>query len=244
MLPLLRTMHPEVMTSGLDMQEGGHDLRDIGIEPGIAGLLLSPVMNGWGLLVDGPGDAGGGIGGTERFRIDGGPGTVIDIDIVVRVPAVAGGGDDIDAVGLEAGCPLTKAGWVLVQGPGNTMSDGGYMVILQADGLLKFFIEVGTGGPVGELRGHYGRADLIAVIIEGDIIDTAMACCFAAGTAGFCGHVVGTEDGIVLLQIGKMVVAVDGGKDTLHAPGDRQISAGRDFLHLVGRGHGGTLFAR
>ncbi|HWB94602.1 MAG TPA: hypothetical protein VG605_22255, partial [Puia sp.] len=92
--------------------------------------------------------------------------------------------------------------------------------------MMKFVLQAGRRWPAGQLRGHDRRADLVALVIETDIINAVMAVSFGTGIAGFGGDIVGTEDRIVLVQVTEMIMLIDAGEDAFDGLGERRGIAG------------------
>jgi hypothetical protein len=55
---------------------------------------------------------------------------------------------------------------------------------------MKSLIQTEKGGPDGKLRGHDGRTDPVATVVEGDIIKTVMSPGLAAGVSRFDSDIV------------------------------------------------------
>ena len=108
------------------------------------------------------------------------------------------------------------------------------MIKLVGIGVLKFFFQPGKCGSAGQVGGHNRRADLVSFIVEGEIINTLVPVGFATTTAGFGSDIIPTEDGVVFVKIGEMIVFVDATDDSVHGFGNGKVIAWSDSLDLIG----------
>ena len=191
--------------------------------------------------VEGSSDLLAGIVQTQRFTRYGRMGTGVDEDVVVRVPSVGRGDDDGNFFTLQLRDPFSKADRTFSTDQVDTPADGIQVVQVVGIGMMKLFFEAGHRRPAGQLGGHDGRADLVALVIEGDVVDPVMPAGLAAGTAGLRGDIVAAEDGIVLREVAEMVMPVDTTQDTVHRFGDGRVVAGGDLSDVVGGGDRGPL---
>lgn len=220
----------------IGVQDCRQDLGEVGA---VADVLLNfhllSLLLCWPLVAgDGCCDRGGGVTGTKRFARDSRAGTVVNKDLVVRVPAIGWRSDDLDTVSLELGNQGTQAGRLLVEGPVDAGFDGLEMVSALGEAFAVLFVQSVLRSPAGELGGHDRRAGAVPLVVEGDIIETIVPLGLAPGAAGFGGDVVAAKNGVVFLQVEEMVMLVDAGNDALHGFGNRDGRAGNNLWHMVG----------
>src|SRR5580692_2059342 len=97
-------------------------------------------------------------------------------------------------------------------------------------------VEAAERRAAGQLGGHDRGADLVAGVVKGGIVDAVVPVRFTTGLSGFGDHIVGAKDGIVFMEVGKIVMLGDGGRDAVDGLGNGGVAAGYDLLHFVGGG--------
>jgi len=164
------------------MEEIGEDLGNGGIEGRNFRDLVYLEFPMSGLLPDGKGfgEGGGRVGGAEGFAGDSGAGTVVNEYLVVRISAIMGRPNDLYAVVLQVRDQSSQGCRLPVKGPVDPLADRGQVVEMVGAGVVKLILQARHGGAARQLRGHYGRADLVALVIEGVIINAIIAVGFAA----------------------------------------------------------------
>src|SRR6185312_935714 len=109
--------------------------------------------------------------------------------------------------------------------------------------VVKLILQAAHSWAAWQLGGHHWRADLVALVVEGIIIDAIIAVGFAAWTARFGDDIVPAEDGIVFKKVREIVVVGNTADDAVHGFGDGDIAIGSELADLVGRWNVGSCLA-
>ena len=224
-----------IRTGRLGVKDSGKNLRNVGAEMRVlvrVCLLLVFLLGGPLASGDSRVECGGCVLRTQVPAGDGDAGLMIDEDLVMRVSAIGGRVDDLDAVALQPGNQRGQARVLLVQRQVDAGFDADKKLFPMDPAFHTSFFQLFLGGPAGQLGGQDRRTDAVAMVVQGDIIEAVVPMGFAAGGAGFGRDIVRAKDGVVFGQIGEMIVFYDGGGDAVDALGDR---LGRGGIELWGR---------